>query len=92
MSSVSWSEPRLLVWEQGGFSRGSHVAREHAWHLSVIDTVTLTTQERWWPSLDADAAANYPSSSGQIEWLSVKSRGQLSQRQRAISAIALDKR
>ena len=66
MSSVSLSEPRLLVWEQRGFSRGSNVTREHPWQRSVIDRMTLDAEERRVPRPDAAAPANYPNSSGQI--------------------------
>jgi len=79
------------VWEPGGFPRGSNIAKEHARQRSLIEGVTLA-EERWWPSLDAEAAANYPTSCGHIQWLSVKRGGQLSQRLWTISAIALDKR
>ncbi len=72
MSPVSLSEPCLLVWEQGGFPRGS--------------------QERLLPRREAATPATYPNSCGHIPWLSVKRRGQLSQRLWAISAIPLDKR
>jgi len=72
MSAVSLSEACLLVWEQGGFSRGS--------------------EERLLPSLDADAPANDANGDGHIQWLRVKRCGQLPQRRRSISAIALDKR
>ena len=91
MSPVSWSEPYLLVREPGGFPRGSHVTREHARQLSVINRVTLA-EERWLPRPDADAAANYPTGCGHIQWLSGNRGGQLSHRLWTISAIALDKR
>ena len=92
MSPVSWSEPRLLVWEQEGFLRGRNVAIGHPWPLYVINRMALDAEERWLPRTDADAPANYPNSCGHNEWLSVKRCGQLSQRLWTILAIALDKR
>ena len=82
MSPVSWSEPRLLMWEQRGFSRGRNVAREHPQHLHVIDRVTLAAEERLLSRREANSPANYPDSCGHIQRLRVKRRGQLSQRLR----------
>ena len=49
------------------------------------------SEERQLSGLDADTTAKYANCCGHLPRLSVKRGGQLSQRLRAISAIALDK-